>query len=743
MNYNSNTYLGSRGYTINKNNISISEQNKIKKELWIKPYVAQGEQPEFPAFRESAKNLYVPRFYGNKRLGIPATSQLKQGDDIDVPFNGNLRENQVPVVDAYLNTVLRKDVNDGKDGGLLELPCAYGKCLGKDTPIIMLDGNIKLVQDIVCGDLLMGDDSTPRTVLSLSRGREKMYKIANADCNTDFFICNESHILSLKDNKGQKVDISVKDYLQLPLNDQRKHKGYKVALQFPEIHIPYNPFIYGSFIFSNHDQQNMKIDPVILFNSEENRLHFLKGILHSVSGSIQASQFVIQINNVNPVVVHQLQFLLSSLGYCYELNDEKITVLEAYEQTDRIEKCCLKKTDLTHSLHLTELEEDFYYGFEIDGNRRFVLGNFTVTHNTVLALKIISEMKKKVILIVHKSFLVDQWTDEIHRFLPTARIGRIQGDIVDIDNKDIVIGMLQSISKKTYDNDTFQSFGLTIIDEVHHISSISFSKLLFKIVTKYTLGLSATMTRKDGTTPVIKMFLGDVIYKGSNTVQRNISVRAMFYRSNDEEFKEIVMDYRGKVQYSSMIKKLCEYNRRSEFILQLVVDLLKEKSNQQVMILSQNRNILKYFFKAIQHRNIGTVGYYVGGMKESELKLTETKQIILGTYAMSSEGLNIKTITALIFATPKSDIEQSEGRNRSSEGVLYDIIDEHYLFLNQWKKHRKPFYMNLNYNIEYCSSDEYHSSYFATKQNQNNTFLENDEDDDIPEEDVGKCFLTV
>jgi superfamily II DNA or RNA helicase len=120
----------------------------------------------------------------------------------------------------------------------------------------------------------------------------------------------------------------------------------------------------------------------------------------------------------------------------------------------------------------------------------------------------------KTLVIVHKEFLLNQWIERIHQFLPTARVGKIQGSTVDVDNKDIVIGMLQSLSMKDYPADTFTSFGLMVIDEVHHISSEVFSCALFKVVTKYTMGLSATMNRKDGTTKVFKMFLGDVVYKG-------------------------------------------------------------------------------------------------------------------------------------------------------------------------------------------------------------------------------------
>ena len=131
---------------------------------------------------------------------------------------------------------------------------------------------------------------------------------------------------------------------------------------------------------------------------------------------------------------------------------------------------------------------------------------------TVLALKVIAELKKKTLVIVHKSFLMDQWQERIKQFLPTARVGIIQGETIDTEDKDIVLGMLQSISMKEYPHSLFQEFGLTILDEVHHLSAEVFSRALFKIVTQYMLGLSATMKRKDGLTHVFKMFLGDVIY---------------------------------------------------------------------------------------------------------------------------------------------------------------------------------------------------------------------------------------
>ena len=69
--------------------------------------------------------------------------------------------------------------------------------------------------------------------------------------------------------------------------------------------------------------------------------------------------------------------------------------------------------------------------------------------------------------------------------------------------------MLQSLSMKEYPEDQFSSFGLTLVDEVHHISAEVFVRALQNIVTMYTLGLSATMNRKDGLSKVFKLFLGD------------------------------------------------------------------------------------------------------------------------------------------------------------------------------------------------------------------------------------------
>jgi superfamily II DNA or RNA helicase len=329
---------------------------------------------------------------------------------------------------------------------------------------------------------------------------------------------------------------------------------------------------------------------------------------------------------------------------------------------------------------------------------------------TVMALNIISKVGKKTLVVVHKGFLLNQWVERIQQFLPTAKIGRIQGKVIDIEGKDIVIGMLQSLSMKDYPKSVFESFGLIVVDEVHHISSEVFSRSLTKIVTKYTLGLSATMNRKDGLTKVFKMFLGEIMYQKKRDGEDNVLVKAIDYKIDDDEFNEMEYDYRGNPKYSTMISKLCGFGRRSDFIVDVIQNEFKVNPDQQMIVLAHNKNLLTYLHDAVEHRGFATVGYYVGGMKDKDLKISETKKVIIATYAMAAEALDIKTLTTLLMATPKTDITQAVGRilrAKHSQPVVIDIIDQHEIFQRQWNK-RRVYFKKQKYTIQrVCGYDNY------------------------------------
>ena len=320
---------------------------------------------------------------------------------------------------------------------------------------------------------------------------------------------------------------------------------------------------------------------------------------------------------------------------------------------------------------------------------------------TIIALYLISKIKKKTLIIVHKEFLINQWIERIETFLPDCRIGIIQASKIDTKNKDIVIGMLQSISMKEYDNDVFKDFGFTIIDEVHHIAAEVFSRSLPKINSKISLGLSATPKRKDGLSKVFHWFLGPMLYEIKKRDDYPVDVNVIVYTNNDIGYTKNELTAYGKLCMPRMINNIADFERRTDLIIIIVKKLIT--MGKKILILSDRRNHLKTIYEKVINNNISTIGYYVGGMKQQELKASESKNIILGTYTMSSEGMDIPDLDSVIFASPKSDIVQSLGRilrkKHETNPIVWDIKDNFGPFINQYKK-RRAYYRKMKYSIK-------------------------------------------
>ena len=803
------SYIGKKGYTIPKTNLPKLELDFLKKDLFLKPIIpganfGNDNSTPFPVYRENDNKIYIPRFYGIQRYGRPDKCDIQIGDHIDVPFVLPLRDYQEKIVDVYckhVSTPLSCNNSNPGGGGILEVPCGRGKCCAINTPIMMFDGTIKMVQDIIVGDVIMGDDSTPRNIITLARGREQMYKIIPN--KGDSYTVNESHILSLKYSssvnkqtpKGTIRDISVLDYLDLPKSYHGKGGvlvGYRVPVVFPKSHVKIDPYLLGYWLGDGHsngtgittqESHVLKYLTSVCFNKKHpslylqytgsqydyrinstntttkgcnelmnylrdynlinnkhipheykcndriTQLELLAGIIDS-NGSNSSNSY--DITQKNERIMDDIIFVAKSLGFsAYKSKCKKSCMYKGEKREGTYYRTCIHgkgldeipvkcprkkvlsrkqiKNALNVRIKIEKVEVDDYYGFEIDGNRRFVLGDCTVTHNTIMALKIISILSTKTLILVHKEFLMNQWIERMNDFIPSARIGKIQGKVFDIDNKDVVIGMIQTLYDKDYPSNTFTSFGLTIIDEVHRIGSEQFSRTLFKTITPYMLGISATVDRKDKLTRVLYMFIGNKIYEEKREDDDPVCVRAIEYVSNDAEFNTTELDFRGNTKFSTMIVKLCAFGPRSDFIIRVLSDLFDEHPDNQIMILCHNRSLLTYLYEAINHRQIASVGYYIGGMKQDKLLETESKQIVLATYAMAAEALDIKSLTTLVMVTPKTDIIQSVGRIlrvKHKNPIVVDILDTHDNFQKQWFQRRR-FYKKCNYRIRQIKSTNY------------------------------------
>ena len=305
---------------------------------------------------------------------------------------------------------------------------------------------------------------------------------------------------------------------------------------------------------------------------------------------------------------------------------------------------------------------------------------------------------------------MNQWIERIKLALPDATVGIIQGDKFQIDN-DIVIGMLQTLSMREFSLDAFDDFGHVIIDECHTISSRVFSKALSKVNCKYMLGISATPTRTDGLMKVLKYYIGDTFFTIKSNQKNIIRVERYLLYSEDQNYNQEVMNFKGKPQIASMLNNVADCLKRTELIVSRVIELIKLDDKRQFLILSDRRQHLEDMFRLISKDQSISVGYYVGGLKKDILKNNESCKILLGTYPMASTGLDIPTLNGLVLATPRSDIIQSIGRidriiHIGIEPIIIDICDDFSIFTNQGRKRlsvfKKKKYMveDLSYNLD-------------------------------------------
>lgn len=306
---------------------------------------------------------------------------------------------------------------------------------------------------------------------------------------------------------------------------------------------------------------------------------------------------------------------------------------------------------------------------------------------TITSLAIAAHMNVRTMILVHKEFLANQWKEVIQRICPGSTIGLVQGDTIDID-KDFVICMIQTLSQRDYEFGTFDSIGLMIVDECHHICARVFSQCMFKLCPKYTLGLSATPERKDGLTKVLYWFLGPLFYNVQR-VSDNVKVRTIHFSG---PFPEVSTTQYGKISIPQMITNLCGIEERNQLIYATIDELLQ--TDRRILVLTDRRHHAIEFLE----RYGDLAGLYIGGMKQVDLDESAKKKIIIATFALAQEGLDIPNLDTAIFTTPKSDIVQASGRvlRGSAEPIIYDVVDHWSVFHGMYRK-RLVQYINMQF----------------------------------------------
>lgn len=211
-------HISNYGYIISKDHITKEEQKEIISDLTVVPKVldiyAEIKKPTpYLIYYHNEKYLYLPIYYGIEKFGPYVNNSIQKGNEINIKMKYDPLPFQKTAVDK-LNAVFTKENEIG--GGVLSLPCGYGKCHGKNTKILCYDGSIKYVQDIMPNDLLMGDDLGQRIVLSCTVGFGDLYLVEPIDTlNCQSYTVNADHILSLKDKMNNVININVIDYIHI------------------------------------------------------------------------------------------------------------------------------------------------------------------------------------------------------------------------------------------------------------------------------------------------------------------------------------------------------------------------------------------------------------------------------------------------------------------------------------------------------------------------------------------------
>jgi len=367
---------------------------------------------------------------------------------------------------------------------------------------------------------------------------------------------------------------------------------------------------------------------------------------------------------------------------------------------------------------------------------------------TFMAIWLACQLRKRFLVVVHQEFLMEQWRKELEGSIPGIRVGVIQQSKVETGfvvpkeltvtelkerlrahglkvggtrpellarlravepapepvEYDCTICMIQTVASRDWPLDTFSGFGFAIFDECHHLGAEHFSKALMSIQTKHMLGLSATPERIDGLDDVFLWFLGPVRYQIKvREADDSVEVRVLKFTSADPVYADEPTDCRGEVSRPKLCNQLAEFAPRTLAICDELEPALKE--GRKLLVLSDRRAHLEEFDKEFRKRGFTSVGMYVGGMTTEGRDESAEKQIVLGTGALASEGMNITTLDCIALVTPKSRIEQAVGRifrqkkeDRKFSPVIFDILDMHGCLQSQYKK-RLAFYKQCGYQI--------------------------------------------
>ena len=359
-------------------------------------------------------------------------------------------------------------------------------------------------------------------------------------------------------------------------------------------------------------------------------------------------------------------------------------------------------------------------------NETGVLSATTAFGKTVIAANLIAHRKVNTLVLVHTQALLNQWKSSLSEFLeinealpelPKKRgrrkersvIGQLGGTKNTVSGI-VDIAIIQSLISGDEVKELIKEYGMVIVDECHHVSAVSFERVLKEANAKYVYGLTATPIRQDGHQPIIHMQCGPIRYLVDAKEQAEKRSFEHYLLPRFTTYRSAVMD-KG---IAAVYKELTENEIRNDYIVKDVVKALGD-GRTPIVLTERREHILLLADKLAGHcKNIiplfGTASAKLRRETMEKLQVIPADEslVIIATGKYVGEGFDYPRLDTLFLALPiawKGKVAQYAGRLHrnypgKNEVQIYDYVDIHVPVLENMYQKRLKGYAAIGYKIK-------------------------------------------
>lgn len=343
-----------------------------------------------------------------------------------------------------------------------------------------------------------------------------------------------------------------------------------------------------------------------------------------------------------------------------------------------------------------------------------VLAAGTAFGKTVVAAKMIAERGRNTLVLVHRRHLLDQWVERLATFLdiPVSGIGRI-GAGKRKPTRVIDVALIQSLVRKGEVSDLVAGYGNLVVDECHHLSAVSFEAVARACKARYVLGLSATVTRKDGHHPIIFMQCGPVRYRvdaRKQAAERPFGHRILI---RETTFQVEASGDGASPAIHQIYAALVDDERRNDMIFDDILSALE--SGRSPVVITERTAHVELFADRLSRfaRNVIVLrgGMGVRQRREVREKLAavpdDQERILVATGRYLGEGFDDARLDTMFLCMPiswRGTLAQYAGRlhrlhHAKKEVIIYDYVDAAVPMLKRMADKRLAGYLSLGYSV--------------------------------------------